>query len=158
VVNGSSSISRSIVERRSRIPSSHVRHVRTSSHEDVDRAALVARLAAYWHPGAIMTQHVFTNGRTFERPPEDWSISNGQSRGLWFHGSPQRLTAAYISEGVAAASRYVYEPNLAMTPRPDLRLPAYCRERNLAESHPAIPRLSRQKIVVGNPLCSPGRP
>ena len=113
----------------------------------------------HWLPGAIMTEYVSTNGRTFERPPEDWNISNWQSRELWFHGSPQTLTADYILEGATGASGHVYEPYLAMTPRPDLLLPAYYQGRNLAESYYlAIPRLSWQNIVVGDPLCSLGKP
>jgi len=113
----------------------------------------------HWLPGAIMTEYVSTNGRTFERPPEDWNISNWQSRELWFHGSPQTLTADYILEGVTGASGHGYEPYLAMTPRADLLLPAYYRGRNLAESYYlAIPRLSWQNIVVGDPLCSLGKP
>ena len=106
-----------------------------------------------------MTEYVSTNGRTFERPPEDWNISNWQSRELWFHGSPQTLTADYILEGATGASGHVHEPYLAMTPRPDLLLPAYYQGRNLAESYYlAIPRLSWQNIVVGDPLCSLGKP
>jgi uncharacterized protein (TIGR03790 family) len=116
-------------------------------------------LGFQWLPGAIMTEYVSTNGRTFERPPEDWNISSWQARELWFHGSPQTLTADYILEGVTGASGHVYEPYLAMTPRPDLLLPAYYRGRNLAESYYlAIPRLSWQNIVVGDPLCSLGKP
>jgi len=87
-----------------------------------------------------MTEYFSTNGRTFERPPENWDISNWQSRELWFHGSPQTLTADYILEGATGASGHVYEP-LAMTPRPDLLLLAYYRGPNLAREllsgHPA---------------------
>jgi uncharacterized protein (TIGR03790 family) len=116
-------------------------------------------LGFHWLPGAIMTEYVSTNARTFTRPPENWNISNWQSKELWFFGSPQSLTADYILEGVTGASGHVYEPYLTMTPRPDLLLPAYYEGRNLAESYYlAIPRLSWQNIVVGDPLCSIGRP
>ncbi len=46
-----------------------------------------------------------------------------------------------------------------MTPRPDFLLPAYYSGRNLAESYYlAIRALSWQNIVVGDPLCSIGKP
>jgi uncharacterized protein (TIGR03790 family) len=106
-----------------------------------------------------MTEYVSTNGRTFTRPPEDWNLSDWNSPKLWFFGSPQSLTADYLLEGVTGASGHVYEPYLTMTPRPDLLLPAYYQGRNLAESYYlSIPRLSWQNIVVGDPLCSIGKP
>ncbi len=112
-----------------------------------------------WLPGAIMTEFVSTNARTFARPPDNWNISDFNSPQLWFASSPQTLTADYIHEGATGASGHVYEPYLAMTPRPDLLLPAYYKGRNLAESYYlAIPRLSWQNIVVGDPLCSLGKP
>lgn len=112
-----------------------------------------------WLPGAIMTEFVSTNGRTFARPPDNWTLSDWGSPKLWFAGAPQSLTADYIHEGATGGSGHVYEPFLAMTPRPDLLLPAYFSGRNLAESYYlAIPRLSWQNIVVGDPLCSLGKP
>ncbi|HEX5430948.1 MAG TPA: TIGR03790 family protein, partial [Bryobacteraceae bacterium] len=112
-----------------------------------------------WLPGAIATEFVSTDGRTFQRPPKDWNISDWASPKLWFFGSPQTLSADFILEGATGASGHVYEPYLAMTPRPDLLLPAYYHGRNLAESYYlAIPRLSWQNIVIGDPLCSLGRP
>ena len=46
-----------------------------------------------------------------------------------------------------------------MTPRPDLLLPAYYSGRNLAESYYlAMRSLSWQNIVLGDPLCSLGKP
>jgi uncharacterized protein (TIGR03790 family) len=106
-----------------------------------------------WLPGAIMTEYVSTNGRTFARPPDSWNI------GANFAGSPQSLTADYIHDGVTGASGHVYEPYLQFTPRPNILLPAYYHGRNLAESYYlAIPMLSWMNIVVGDPLCSLGKP
>jgi uncharacterized protein (TIGR03790 family) len=106
-----------------------------------------------WLPGAIMTEYVSTNGRTFARPPESWNL------GAPFNGSPQTLTADYIHDGVTGASGHVYEPYLEFTPRPNILLPAYYHGRNLAESYYlAIPLLSWMNIVVGDPLCSLGKP
>jgi len=112
-----------------------------------------------WLPGAIMTEFVSTNARTFVRPPENWTLSDWNSPQLWFAGSPQTLTADYLHEGATGASGHVYEPYLAMNPRPDILLPAYYKGRNLADSYYlSIPSLSWQNIVVGDPLCSLGKP
>jgi len=106
-----------------------------------------------WLPGAIMTEYVSTNGRTFARPPDDWAF------GKEFGGSGQSLTADYIHDGATGASGHVYEPYLQLTPRPNILLPAYYRGRNLAESYYlAIPVLSWMNIVVGDPLCTLGSP
>jgi uncharacterized protein (TIGR03790 family) len=111
-----------------------------------------------WLPGAIMTEYVSTNGRTFTRPPDTWNLGTSWSepKGLFF-GSPQTLTADYIHDGATGASGHVYEPFLGYTPRPNILLPAYYRGRNLAESYYlAIPALSWMNIVVGDPLCKLG--
>jgi uncharacterized protein (TIGR03790 family) len=116
-------------------------------------------LGFHWLPGAIMTEYVSTNARTFKRPPDNWRLSDWNSRDRWFYGSPQSLTADYVLEGVTGASGHVYEPYLAMNPRPDLLLPAYYQGRKLAESYYlSIPRLSWQNVVIGDPLCTIGRP
>ncbi len=116
-------------------------------------------LGFHWLPGAIMTEFVSTNARTFARPPDNWNISDWKSEKLWFASSPQTMTADYILEGVTGASGHTDEPYLALTPRPELLLPAYYHGRNLAESYYlAIRGLSWQNIVVGDPLCSLGAP
>jgi uncharacterized protein (TIGR03790 family) len=113
-----------------------------------------------WLPGGIVTAYVSSDGRTFARPPEswvpghDWVLRTG-----WFGGSPQSLVADSILEGATGGSGHVYEPYLQFTPRPDFLLPAYYSGRNLAESYYlAVPALSWQNIVVGDPLCSLGKP
>ncbi len=112
-----------------------------------------------WLPGAIMTEYVSTNARTFARPPDHWNLSDWNSPKLWFAGSPQTMTADYIQEGVTGASGHTDEPYLIMNPRPDLLLPAYYQGHNLAESYyVAIRGLSWQNVVVGDPLCSIGPP
>jgi len=106
-----------------------------------------------WLPGAIMTEYVSTNARTFARPPDDWAL------GMPFGGSGQSLTADYIHDGVTGASGHVYEPYLQLTPRPNILLPAYYRGRNLAESYYlSIPVLSWMNVVIGDPLCALGPP
>lgn len=110
-----------------------------------------------WLPGAIMTEYVSSNGRTFARPPADWELGATWAvtdRLKWFANSPQSLSADYIHEGATGASGHVFEPFLAYTPRPDVLLPAYFSGRTLAESYYlSIPGLSWQNIVLGDPLC-----
>ena len=109
-----------------------------------------------WNPGAIMTEYVSTNARTFTRPPAAWQVGGSwKDPSALFFDSPQSLTADYLQEGATGASGHVYEPYLMFTPRPDLLLPSYIlKNRNLAESYySAIPGLSWQNIVVGDPLC-----
>jgi len=114
------------------------------------------RMLGYqWLPGAIVTEYVSTDGRTFQRPPDSWTPSGDwKTPQAQFLGSPQGLTADYLQEGATGASGHVYEPYLIFTPRPDLLLPAYYQGRNLAESYYlSLPALSWQNIVVGDPLC-----
>lgn len=116
-------------------------------------------LGFHWLPGAIMTEYVSSNARTFARPPDNWNLSDWNSPKLWFAGSPQSMTADYILEGASGASGHVDEPYLVMTPRPDFVLPAYYHGRNLAESYYlGIRGLSWQNVVIGDPLCSIGPP
>ena len=112
------------------------------------------RLGFHWLPGAIATEYVSTNGRTFSRPPDQWTFGTWGDRSGWFSGSPQSLTADLIDEGASGASGHVYEPYLQGTPRPDYLFPAYLGGRTLAESYyMAIPALSWMNIVVGDPLA-----
>lgn len=116
-------------------------------------------LGFQWLPGAIATEFVSTDGRTFERPPDSWTITNWKDTRNFFAGSPQALTADYIHEGVTGCSGHIDEPFLQANPRPELLLPAYYSGRNLAESYyVSIPALSWQNIVVGDPLCRIGKP
>jgi uncharacterized protein (TIGR03790 family) len=110
-----------------------------------------------WLPGAIATEYVSTNGRTFRRPPDTWNIGSWGDKLRFFAGSPQGLTADLLHEGATGASGHVYEPYLSFTPQPQYLFPAYLAGRNLAESfYLSIRALSWQNIVVGDPLCSLG--
>jgi len=106
-----------------------------------------------WLPGAIATEFVSTDGRTFHQPPETWEIGPWSDKKTWFEGAPQTLTADYIREGASGASGQVFEPFLTGCPRPDFILPAYYSGRNLAESfYMGIPALSWMNLVIGDPL------
>jgi uncharacterized protein (TIGR03790 family) len=106
-----------------------------------------------WLPGAIASDFVSTNARSLKRPPDNWNLS------VPFMSWQQNLSADYLHEGATGASGQVYEPYLRTIARPDYLLPAYYNGRNLAESYYlAMPVLSWQNIVLGDPLCSLGKP
>jgi uncharacterized protein (TIGR03790 family) len=106
-----------------------------------------------WLPGAIATEFVSFDARTFHPPPAKWEIGTWSDKSSWFEGAPQTLTADYIHEGATGASGQVWEPYLAFCPRPDFILPAYSSGRTLAESfYLGIPALSWMNVVIGDPL------
>lgn len=112
-----------------------------------------------WLPGAIASEFVSTNARTFKRPPDHWMYTSWNDRQNFFSGSPQGLTADLIHQGATGASGNTYEPYLHMCVRPDYLFPAYYQGRNLAESYYiALPGLSWQSVIVGDPLCTLGKP
>ncbi len=117
-------------------------------------------LGFHWLPGAIVTEFVSTNARTFHKPPDTWNPGmDWKTPSGLFGGSPQSMTADYLLEGATGASGHVDEPYLAQTPHPEILLPAYYKGRNLAESYYlSIRSLSWQNIVAGDPLCSLGKP
>jgi uncharacterized protein (TIGR03790 family) len=106
-----------------------------------------------WLPGAIVSDYVSTNARSLRQPPDNWTLQ------IPFVGWQQNLSADYLHEGATGASGHVYEPYLQTIARPDYLFPAYYKGRNLAESYYlAMPVLSWQNIVLGDPLCSLGKP
>ncbi|MBM3725438.1 MAG: TIGR03790 family protein [Acidobacteria bacterium] len=106
-----------------------------------------------WLPGALATEYVSTNGRTFARPPASWTLGTWKDPKTWFAGAPQSLAADYLAEGATGVSGHVYEPFLGFTPRPDHLFPAWLSGLTLAESYyQAIPALSWMNVVIGDPL------
>jgi uncharacterized protein (TIGR03790 family) len=108
-----------------------------------------------WLPGAISTEYVSTNARTFSRPPDSWNIGSWKdSPATWFANSPQTLTADMVQGGATGASGHVYEPYLELNPRPDYLFPAYFSGRTLGESYYiSMPAISWMNVVIGDPLC-----
>jgi uncharacterized protein (TIGR03790 family) len=107
-----------------------------------------------WLPGAIATEFVSTNARTFREPPANWELGGkwNDPKTLWA-GSPQSMSADYVHEGASGVSGQIDEPFLQYCPRPDFVLPAYKSGRNLAESfYMGIPALSWMNVVIGDPL------
>lgn len=106
-------------------------------------------------PGAIATEYVSTNARTFQEPPPQWRFGEWNDPTAYFRGSVQSLTGDLIRQGVTGASGHVAEPFLANTPHPDILFGAYLNEgKTLGEAFwMSIPVVSWMNVVVGDPLC-----
>jgi uncharacterized protein (TIGR03790 family) len=121
-----------------------------------DPANQLRRFGLTFSPGAIAGMFVSTDGRTFNEPPADWKPSDPNGRGPRFGGSFQSLAGDLIRDGVTGVSAHVAEPYLDATIRPQILFPAYLSGMNLAESfYLAMPYLSWQTVIVGDPLCTP---
>lgn len=109
-------------------------------------------------PGALAGMFVSSDARTFAEPPPDWQVGSWEGNSPRFAGSPQALAGDLIREGVTGIAGHVAEPYLEATIRPDILFPAYLGGFNLAEAYYlAMPYLSWQTVVVGDPLCAPFR-
>jgi uncharacterized protein (TIGR03790 family) len=120
-----------------------------------DPANHLRRFGLTFAPGAIGGMFVSTDGRTFAEPPTDWAPSAPAGGPLWM-GSFQSLAGDLIRDGITGVSAHVSEPFLDATVRPQILFPAYLAGFNLAESfYLAMPYLSWQTIIIGDPLCAP---
>jgi uncharacterized protein (TIGR03790 family) len=101
--------------------------------------------------GAIGGMFVSTDGRTFREPGTAWiPAPAGAATG------GQSLAGDLIREGISGVSGHVAEPYLDAIIRPQILFPAYVSGFNLAEAfYLAMPFLSWQDIVIGDPLCAP---
>ena len=118
-----------------------------------DRRRTLRYLGFGWLAGALVSDYVSTNGRTLNPPLETWLFPAS------FVGSTQSLSADYIREGATGSTGNVFEPFLTGSARPDYLFPAYFSGRNLAESYYlSVPFLSWQGIILGDPLCTLGKP
>jgi uncharacterized protein (TIGR03790 family) len=121
-----------------------------------DPAIQVRDFEMQFLPGAIAAMFVSTDGRTFKEPPPAWRPSNDGRRESIFGGSHQSLVGDLIRAGVTGAAGHVNEPFLDATIRPEILFPTYASGRNLAEAYyAAMPYLSWQTLVIGDPLCAP---
>jgi uncharacterized protein (TIGR03790 family) len=119
-----------------------------------DPANRLRRLHLGFVPGAIAGTFVSSDGRTFNEPPAGWAPGDDRSKS--FAGTPQSLIGDLLREGATGAAGHVAEPFLEGTVRPQILFPAYVSGFNLVESfYLAIPYLSWQTIVIGDPLCAP---
>jgi len=107
-------------------------------------------------PGALAAMFVSTDARTLKEPPSTWTIGEWVDPKTHYAGSPQSLTGDLIREGATGVAGHVAEPFLGATIRPQVLFPAYTSGFNLAESfYLAMPYLSWQTVVIGDPLCAP---
>jgi len=109
-------------------------------------------------PGALAGMFVSTDARTFKEPPSDWVPTDDTDKSKRYAGTSQSLIGDLIREGVTGVSGNVAEPYLQNTVRPNILFPAYLSGLNLAEAfYMAMPGLSWENIVIGDPLCAPFR-
>ena len=109
-------------------------------------------------PGALAAMFVSTDARTFREPPADWTIGNWEDKQSYFAGSPQSLTGDLIRAGVTGIGGACGRAVPGRDDPPDLLFPAYVKGANLAEAfYRAMPYLSWQTVVIGDPLCAPFR-
>jgi uncharacterized protein (TIGR03790 family) len=107
-------------------------------------------------PGALAAMFVSTDGRTFTAPPDTWQIGVWEKPETHYAGSPQSLAGDLIRAGVTGIAAHVGEPYLDATIRPEILFPAYVSGFNLIEAYYlAMPYLSWQTVVIGDPLCAP---
>jgi len=109
-------------------------------------------------PGALAATFVSSDARTFAEPPETWTVGDSANPATFFAGSPHSLTGDLIREGVTGVAGHVAEPYLDGAVRPHILFPAYVAGFSLAEAfYLAMPYLSWQTVVIGDPLCAPFR-
>lgn len=107
-------------------------------------------------PGALAAMFVSTDGRTFTTPPDTWNVGTWDKKETYYAGAPQSLAGDLIRAGVTGIAGHVAEPFLDATIRPEILFPAYVAGFNLIEAYYlAMPYLSWQTVVVGDPLCAP---
>jgi uncharacterized protein (TIGR03790 family) len=123
-----------------------------------DSAIRIRHFGMGFSPGALAGMFVSSDGRTFTEPPASWQLGAWGEQDSYYAGSPQSLAGDLVREGVTGVAGHVSEPFLEATIRPDILFPAYFSGFNLAESfYLAMPYLSWQTVVVGDPLCAPFR-
>ena len=122
-----------------------------------DPANRVRRFGMGFVAGSIAATYVSTDARTFQNPPDTWAPSdNWKDNRVLVGGSPQTLIGDLVREGVTGVAGHVAEPYLQSTVRPSILFPTYVSGFNLIEAfYLAIPHLSWQTVVIGDPLCAP---
>ena len=121
-----------------------------------DAAIRQRRLGITFEPGAIGGMFLSSDARTFKEPPVAWAPFTSELRDPLFGPGSQSLAGDLIRDGITGLSANVAEPYMDAMVRPQVLFPAYLAGRNLAEAfYLAMPFLSWQTVVVGDPLCSP---
>ena len=116
-----------------------------------DPANQLRQMGFAYAPGAIGGMFVSTDGRTFREPPATWKPAPAGSA-----SGGQTLAGDLIREGITGISASVAEPYLDAIVRPQILFPAYLSGYTMAEAYYlAMPYLSWQTVIVGDPLCAP---
>ena len=109
-----------------------------------------------FRPGAIAASLASTDARTFAEPPDTWKPGSWQARETFYKGSPEWLAGDLVRSGLSGVAANVIDPYGDGAVRPDVLFPAYVAGRTLGEAmYLAIPSVSWQTVVVGDPLCQP---
>ncbi|PYR00792.1 MAG: hypothetical protein DMF96_02305 [Acidobacteria bacterium] len=121
-----------------------------------DPANRVRSVGMGFTPGSIAANLASFDARTFRQPPDDWRPTVAPDKATWFEGSGDALIGDLIRDGVTGVSGQVAEAYVLGAVRPEVLFPAYLAGFNLAEAfYLAVPALSWQTVVVGDPLCAP---
>lgn len=123
----------------------------------VDPQNRVRELKMGFVPGSIAATFASSDARTFQEPPKEW-IPTGAAgnQSTWYAGAPHSLVGDLIREGATGVAGHVREPYLQSVVRPQILFSAYLAGFNLAEAfYLALPHLSWQGVVIGDPLCTP---
>ena len=107
-------------------------------------------------PGSIAANLASFDARTFRQPPDSWRPTGTADKAGWFEGSADTLVGDLIRDGVTGVAGQVDEAYAFGAVRPEILFPAYLAGFNLAEAfYLAIPALSWQTVVIGDPLTAP---
>jgi uncharacterized protein (TIGR03790 family) len=118
-----------------------------------DPANRLRRFGLKFSNGAVGGMFLSTEGRTFIEPRDTWLPGGGKASA---GSGPQTLAGDLIRDGITGVAGHVAEPYLNATIRPQILFPSYLAGFNLAEAfYLAMPFLSWQTVVIGDPLCSP---
>jgi uncharacterized protein (TIGR03790 family) len=121
-----------------------------------DPANRVRSVELEFAAGAIAANLASFDARTFRQPPDDWRPTASADKTTWFGGSGDALIGDLIRDGVTGVSGQVAEAYMLGAIRPEILFPAYLAGFNLAEAfYLAMPALSWQTVVIGDPLCAP---
>jgi uncharacterized protein (TIGR03790 family) len=121
-----------------------------------DLANRVRSVGMGFTPGSIVANLASFDARTFRQPPDNWRPTASPDKATWFGGSGDALIGDLIRDGVTGVSGQVGEAYVLGAVRPEILFPAYMAGFNLVEAfYLAVPTLSWQTVVVGDPLCAP---
>ena len=121
-----------------------------------DAAQTPRRVGVTFVPGALAGWFVGGDARTFTAPPASWSGGTRGRPDTFYAGGPDALAGDLVRAGATGVGASVADPFLDGAVRPDILFPAYLAGYSLAEAfYLAIPNLSWQTVVIGDPLCRP---